>query len=159
MHNNKLCDNIFTVFVYIKFVVVLFRYHIFFQFIEIYQKYKASRFARRDSMANAEYKPNRITMAAHITICLLLPALIILVFIPSLVFTYFEGWDYSISVYYSFVTLSTIGKLQNNWTILIKRETIKWILCFLKGSVTSFLHFSPKWWDKWEITHILFFNI
>lgn len=78
------------------------------QFIEIYQKYKASRFARH-SIANMEYKPNHLTMAAHITICLLLPALIILVFIPSLVFTYFEGWDYSISVYYCFVTLSTIG--------------------------------------------------
>lgn len=39
----------------------------------------------------------------------LVPASLILIFLPSCLFTYFEGWSYSVSVYYSFVTLSTIG--------------------------------------------------
>lgn len=39
----------------------------------------------------------------------LIPGIIVFIFVPSCLFTYFEGWDYSISVYYSFVTLSTIG--------------------------------------------------
>lgn len=54
-------------------------------------------------------KTNRWSMICQISISLVLPALIILIFLPSLIFTYFEGWDYSISVYYSFVTLLTIG--------------------------------------------------
>lgn len=31
------------------------------------------------------------------------------IFIPALIFMLFEGWEYDVSVYYAFVTLSTIG--------------------------------------------------
>lgn len=81
---------------------------LFRQFVKVYRKYKAFKFARH-MHENANYKQHRWSMIGEITICLILPALVILVFIPSLIFTYFEGWDYSISVYYSFVTLLTIG--------------------------------------------------
>lgn len=47
-------------------------------------------------------------MIGQITITLI-PAAVILIFLPSCLFTHFEGWPYSVSVYYSFVTLSTIG--------------------------------------------------
>lgn len=47
-------------------------------------------------------------MIGRITL-MLVPAAIVLIFLPSCLFTYFEGWPYSVSVYYSFVTLSTIG--------------------------------------------------
>lgn len=53
--------------------------------------------------------PPRWSMICQITLSLLLPSMIILIFLPSMIFTYFEGWDYSISVYYSFVTMTTIG--------------------------------------------------
>lgn len=78
------------------------------QFVKIYRKYKAYKFAQ--SMHDeTNYMPRRWSMICQITLSLLLPALILLIFLPSVIFTYFEGWDYSISVYYSFVTLTTIG--------------------------------------------------
>lgn len=40
----------------------------------------------------------------------LLPAMVVFIFFPAVLFTYFEGWDYTISAYYAFVTLTTIGK-------------------------------------------------
>lgn len=57
---------------------------------------------------NKNYVPRRLGMIAQISLYLL-PASVILIFLPSCLFTYFEGWPYSVSVYYSFVTLSTIG--------------------------------------------------
>lgn len=57
---------------------------------------------------NQNYVPNQFSMIAQITLTLV-PAAVLLIFLPSCLFTYFEGWDYSVSVYYSFVTLSTIG--------------------------------------------------
>lgn len=39
----------------------------------------------------------------------LLPGLIFFIFLPATLFTYFEDWDYTISIYYAFVTLTTIG--------------------------------------------------
>lgn len=57
---------------------------------------------------NKNYVPRRLSMIAQITMTLI-PATIILIFLPSCLFTYFEGWPYSVSVYYSFVTLATIG--------------------------------------------------
>lgn len=57
---------------------------------------------------NKNYVPRRLGMIAQISLYLI-PASVILIFLPSCLFTYFEGWPYSVSVYYSFVTLSTIG--------------------------------------------------
>lgn len=60
-------------------------------------------------MANNEkYVPRSLSLIVQITLTLI-PASIVLIFLPSCLFSYFEGWPYSISVYYSFVTLSTIG--------------------------------------------------
>lgn len=39
----------------------------------------------------------------------LLPGLVCFLLLPSIVFMLYEGWSYEISVYYAFVTLSTIG--------------------------------------------------
>lgn len=98
------------------YVIEIFCEHFFwfsflFQFIKVYRKYKAYKFARNmhTNQTDENDTTNRWSMICQITISLVLPALIILIFLPSLIFTYFEGWDYSISVYYSFVTLLTIG--------------------------------------------------
>lgn len=54
------------------------------------------------------YVPRRIGMIFQI-ILWLIPGIIFLIFVPAIAFTYFEGWPYSVSVYFAFVTLTTIG--------------------------------------------------
>lgn len=39
----------------------------------------------------------------------LFPGFLIFVLLPAIVFHYFEKWTYGISIYYAFVTLTTIG--------------------------------------------------
>lgn len=39
----------------------------------------------------------------------LVPGIAFFIFMPACLFTYFEDWPYVRSVYYSFVTLTTIG--------------------------------------------------
>lgn len=39
----------------------------------------------------------------------LIPGILVFIFLPACVITYFEKWPYEVSVYYSFVTLTTIG--------------------------------------------------
>lgn len=71
----------------------------------MYQRYKTYKNAHFE---HDDYAPQQLSMIAQITLTLL-PASLVLIFLPSFLFTYFEGWPYSVSVYYSFVTLSTIG--------------------------------------------------
>lgn len=42
-------------------------------------------------------------------IMFLIPGIAFFIFLPACLFTYFEDWPYITSVYYSFVTLTTIG--------------------------------------------------
>lgn len=39
----------------------------------------------------------------------LTPGFIMFIFFPAFLFMYYEGWSYDESVYYAFVTLTTIG--------------------------------------------------
>lgn len=57
---------------------------------------------------NKNYMPQQLGLIAQI-ILYLIPGIVIFLFLPSLIFSYFEDWPYSVAVYYSFVTLSTIG--------------------------------------------------
>lgn len=52
--------------------------------------------------------PHQLGLIAQI-ILYLIPGMVIFLFLPSLIFSHFEKWDYSVAIYYSFVTLSTIG--------------------------------------------------
>lgn len=54
------------------------------------------------------YAPRRLSLIAQI-ILYLIPGIVIFLFFPTLIFSYFENWSYSVSLYYSFVTLTTIG--------------------------------------------------
>lgn len=74
-----------------------------FQFVSAYNRYKSYKITQSKT-----YAPRHLGMIAQILLHLV-PASVLLVFLPSCLFTYFEGWPYSVSVYYSFVTLSTIG--------------------------------------------------
>lgn len=66
-----------------------------------YKKYKLS--------TNHNWVPPKVSLIGQIVIYLL-PAMVVFIFFPAMLFTYFEGWDYTISAYYCFVTLTTIGK-------------------------------------------------
>lgn len=52
--------------------------------------------------------PHQLGLIAQI-ILYLIPGIVVFLFLPSLIFSYFESWTYSEAIYYSFVTLSTIG--------------------------------------------------
>lgn len=54
------------------------------------------------------YMPVRFTLIGRILLYLI-PGIIFFIFLPSVLFTYFEDWPYTTSIYYSFVTLTTIG--------------------------------------------------
>lgn len=68
-----------------------------------HERYKQYKMATRKN-----YVPHRLGLIAQIIIYLL-PGVVIFLFLPALLFSYFEDWPYTVSVYYSFVTLSTIG--------------------------------------------------
>uniref|UniRef100_A0A182RH20 Potassium channel domain-containing protein n=1 Tax=Anopheles funestus TaxID=62324 RepID=A0A182RH20_ANOFN len=72
-------------------------------FVRLYRRYKAYKLS-----ANARYAPRRISFIGQIVLYLI-PGVIVFIFAPACVFTYFEQWPYDVSVYYSFVTLTTIG--------------------------------------------------
>lgn len=74
------------------------------QFERLYNRYKRYR-----RSTNHMWVPPKMNLIFQITLYLV-PAMIIFIFFPAMLFTYFEGWDYTISVYYAFVTLTTIGR-------------------------------------------------
>ena len=56
--------------------------------------------------------PKKVSLIGQISLYLF-PGIVLFIFAPAILFSYFEGWDYSISVYYTFVTLTTIGKFEH----------------------------------------------
>lgn len=74
------------------------------QFLGAYERYKAYKMA-----TTKNYAPHRLGLIAQI-ILYLIPGIVIFLFLPSLIFSYFENWSYTVSLYYSFITLTTIGE-------------------------------------------------
>ncbi|CRK99224.1 CLUMA_CG012564, isoform A [Clunio marinus] len=72
-------------------------------FLRLYERYKKFKLSSNDN-----WVPPQFSLIVQI-ILYVIPAIIFFIFLPAFVFSYFEGWDYSISVYYSFITLTTIG--------------------------------------------------
>lgn len=72
-------------------------------YIKMHQRYKEYKLS-----TNADYRPKQFGFIAQIAFYLA-PGIIIFIFLPAVLFSIFEDWDYSISVYYAFVTLTTIG--------------------------------------------------
>lgn len=52
--------------------------------------------------------PMRFTLIGRILLYLM-PGMVFFIFMPSVLFMYFEEWPYTTAIYYSFVTLTTIG--------------------------------------------------
>ncbi|XP_017870557.1 PREDICTED: open rectifier potassium channel protein 1 [Drosophila arizonae] len=72
-------------------------------FEAIYRRYKKYKMSSND-----HYVPPQLGLITTVFIALI-PGIALFLLLPSWVFTYFESWPYSISLYYSYVTMSTIG--------------------------------------------------
>lgn len=83
----------------------LLKPYLWFQLISVYRKYKKKNEKRAD---NLDYYFNNLGMLGQI-ILYLIPGFLFFIFLPACIFVVFEGWDYVASVYYAFVTLTTIG--------------------------------------------------
>lgn len=71
------------------------------QYYRLYKQYTEYQHANTKN-----YVPPAVGFVGKI--CLYLtPGLVIFIFLPAILFCYFEDWDYITAVYYAFVTLST----------------------------------------------------
>ncbi|XP_046594345.1 open rectifier potassium channel protein 1 [Neodiprion lecontei] len=78
-------------------------------FIRAHQKYKSYKNGPSDSQKRRiPLETGRAGLMAQI-LMYLVPGFVMFIFFPSFLFSYWEGWKYDESVYYAFVTLSTIG--------------------------------------------------
>lgn len=73
------------------------------KFTGIYNRYKG-----HDSATHNYDATEKFGLVGKIAM-FLVPGIAFFIFLPSCLFTYFEDWPYVRSVYYSFVTLTTIG--------------------------------------------------
>ncbi|XP_012055088.1 PREDICTED: open rectifier potassium channel protein 1 [Atta cephalotes] len=82
-------------------------------FIKAYQKYKSykQRQSSTDHPCKKSISPEtRKIMRLAVQIFLYLtPGFIVFIFFPAILFSFYEKWTYDESVYYAFVTLTTIG--------------------------------------------------
>ncbi|XP_053608919.1 uncharacterized protein Ork1 [Plodia interpunctella] len=75
------------------------------QLISVYRKYKKRNMRRADNMS---YCFTNLGMLGQIFLYLV-PGFLFFIFLPACFFVVFEEWDYVASIYYAFVTLTTIG--------------------------------------------------
>lgn len=66
------------------------------------------RFVEANLISRKRYIEWRLNVFGQFFV-FLAPGMILFIFLPALVFTYAEKWDYESSVYYAFVSLTTIG--------------------------------------------------
>lgn len=76
---------------------------LWFQFTSAYKRYKNYKLAN-----NKNYVPHQLSLIGQI-ILYLVPGVVIFIFLPAIWFSYFEDWTYMVSVWYAYITLSTIG--------------------------------------------------
>lgn len=94
-------------------------------FIKAHQKYKSYKNGQSSSDSDSSKKSTpfemrKVGLAAQI-LMYLTPGFFMFIFFPAFLFSYYEGWTYDQSVYYAFVTLTTIGfgdLVAGNYTIL-----------------------------------------
>ena len=68
----------------------------YFQLLRVHRRYKTQR---------TETRAGLITDI----ILYLIPGFVVFIFLPTGIFMHFEGWTFDESLYYAFVTLTTIG--------------------------------------------------
>ncbi|XP_030760968.1 open rectifier potassium channel protein 1 isoform X2 [Sitophilus oryzae] len=85
--------------------IVIFTLGEFFgkSFTKLHARWKNSKLE-----AKLDYDVAKLGLIGQV-ILYLIPGFTFFIFLPSTIMSVFEGWEYDISVYYSFVTLTTIG--------------------------------------------------
>lgn len=91
---------------------------------------------------DALYVPMQFGLFATIIIALV-PGITIFILLPALVFSYFEGWPYLLSIYYSYVTTTTIGFGDYVPTFQPGQVTLK-LLSFLRTRISPVASFQAK---------------
>ncbi|XP_049826156.1 open rectifier potassium channel protein 1 isoform X2 [Aethina tumida] len=74
-------------------------------FEKLYDRWKVQRKSKKGRQENSIA---RLGLISQIFLYAT-PGFIFFIFLPSFIMTFCEGWEYDVSVYYSFVTLTTIG--------------------------------------------------
>nr|XP_034189164.1 open rectifier potassium channel protein 1 isoform X1 [Osmia lignaria]XP_034189165.1 open rectifier potassium channel protein 1 isoform X1 [Osmia lignaria]XP_034189166.1 open rectifier potassium channel protein 1 isoform X1 [Osmia lignaria]XP_034189167.1 open rectifier potassium channel protein 1 isoform X1 [Osmia lignaria]XP_034189168.1 open rectifier potassium channel protein 1 isoform X1 [Osmia lignaria]XP_034189169.1 open rectifier potassium channel protein 1 isoform X1 [Osmia lignaria] len=79
-------------------------------FVKAHEKYKSYKQSRNDYYPRklTTFETRKVGLAIQILVHLL-PGFVMFIFFPAFLFSYYEGWSYDESVYYAFVTLTTIG--------------------------------------------------
>ncbi|XP_029034156.1 open rectifier potassium channel protein 1 [Osmia bicornis bicornis] len=79
-------------------------------FVKAHEKYKSYKQSRNDYYPRklTSFETRKVGLAIQIFVHLL-PGFVMFIFFPAFLFSYYEGWSYDESVYYAFVTLTTIG--------------------------------------------------
>lgn len=79
-------------------------------FIKAHRKYKSYKHGQSDYSLKKPmlFETRKVGLAAQIFMYLT-PGFVMFIFFPAFLFSHYEGWTYDQSVYYAFVTLTTIG--------------------------------------------------
>ncbi|KYM97539.1 Open rectifier potassium channel protein 1, partial [Cyphomyrmex costatus] len=137
-------------------------------FIRAYQKYKS--YKQRQSCTDHPSKKSipsetrKIMRLAAQIFLYLTPGFIVFIFFPAILFSHYERWTYDESVYYAFVTLTTIGfgdlvagqdntKGSGPFFILYKIFLICWI-SFGLGYIVMIMTFIARGMRSKKITRL-----
>ncbi|XP_049795708.1 open rectifier potassium channel protein 1 [Schistocerca nitens] len=110
---------------------------------------------RRYKSKESQYRYHSRTWLVTDTLSYLVPGVVVFIFLPAAIFSFMEDdWDYAMSVYYAFVTLTTIGfgdlvagqtnmGFQTGWFLLYQIMLLVWVI-FGLGYLVMILGFITR---------------
>lgn len=129
-------------------------------FEAIYRRYKKYKMSTND-----HYVPPQLGLITTVVIALI-PGIALFLLLPAWVFTYFENWPYSISLYYSYVTTSTIGfgdyvptfgasqpREFGGWFVVYQIFVIVWFI-FSLGYLVMIMTFITRGLQSKKLAHL-----
>ncbi|XP_016978662.1 open rectifier potassium channel protein 1 isoform X1 [Drosophila rhopaloa] len=129
-------------------------------FEAIYRRYKKYKMS-----TDMHYVPPQLGLITTVVIALI-PGIALFLLLPSWVFTYFEDWPYSISLYYSYVTTTTIGfgdyvptfganqpREFGGWFVVYQIFVIVWFI-FSLGYLVMIMTFITRGLQSKKLAHL-----
>ncbi|XP_068159677.1 open rectifier potassium channel protein 1 [Drosophila tropicalis] len=129
-------------------------------FEAIYRRYKKYKMS-----TDMHYVPPQLGLITTVFIALI-PGIALFLLLPSWVFTYFENWPYSISLYYSYVTTTTIGfgdyvptfganqpREFGGWFVVYQIFVIVWFI-FSLGYLVMIMTFITRGLQSKKLAHL-----
>ncbi|BFG02546.1 open rectifier potassium channel protein 1 [Drosophila madeirensis] len=129
-------------------------------FEAIYRRYKKYKMT-----TDMHYVPPQLGLITTVVIALV-PGIALFLLLPSWVFTYFENWPYSISLYYSYVTTTTIGfgdyvptfgpnqpREFGGWFVVYQIFVIVWFI-FSLGYLVMIMTFITRGLQSQKLAHL-----